>query len=227
MSINDEIFSINIVGLIYKENVIEEITNNKIKNMNKIACGLDYLLILNDNNQCLYMNNKNKKEIKLLNEDIKGDIYDISSGDSLFFIITKLNSVQFFENLFENVKNFKMEEDDEIFNNSNSFDIMLSTNSDSLIKYYCHSYIFELFIDIDKLEKEENNKNANLKSFLIPSLKTEEILTLLEILYTANISWSNLNKDIDKYIQLSNISYTNLNKYTKHIKANIMKKSDK
>ena len=215
MSINDEIFSINIVGLIYKENVIEEITNNKIKNMNKIACGLDYLLILNDNNQCLYMNNKNKKEIKLLNEDIKGDIYDISSGDSLFFIITKLNSVQFFENLFENVKNFKIEENDEII------------NADSLIKYYCHSYIFELFIDIDKLEKEENNKNANLKSFLIPSLKTEEILTLLEILYTANISWSNLNKDIDKYIQLSNISYTNLNKYTKHIKANIMKKSDK
>ena len=205
LSINDEIFSINIDDLIYKENVIEEITNNKIKNVNKIACGLDYLLILNDNNQCFYMNNKNRKEIKLLNEDIKGDIYDISSGDSFFFIITKLNSMQFFENLFENVKNFKMEENDEIINDSNSFDIMLSTNRDSLIKYYCHSYIFELFIDIDKLEKDENNKNSNLKCFLIPSLKTDEILTLLEILYTANISWSNLNKDIDKYVQLSNI----------------------
>ena len=58
---------------------------------------------------------------------------------------------------------------------------------------------------MSKLEKDENNKNENVKSYLIPSLKTDEILTLLEILYTSNISWSNLNKDIDKYIQLSNI----------------------
>ena len=207
LTINDKIFSVNVDDLIYGENIIEEITNNEIKNVNKIACGLDYLLILNENNQCFYMNNKNKKrnDIKLLNEDIKGDIYDISSGDSFFFIVTKLNSMQFFENLFENVKNYKMEENDDIFNNSNSFDIMLSNKSDSLIKYFCHSYIFELFIDASKLEKDEKNKNENVKSYLIPSLKTDEILTLLEILYTSNISWSNLNKDIDKYIQLSNI----------------------
>ena len=207
LTINDKIFSVNVDDLIYGENIIEEITNNEIKNVNKIACGLDYLLILNENNQCFYMNNKNKNrnDIKLLNEDIKGDIYDISSGDSFFFIVTKLNSMQFFENLFENVKNYKMEENDDIFNNSNSFDIMLSNKSDSLIKYFCHSYIFELFIDVSKLEKDEKNKNENVKSYLIPSLKTDEILTLLEILYTSNISWSNLNKDIDKYIQLSNI----------------------
>ena len=207
LTINDKIFSVNVDDLIYGENIIEEITNNEIKNVNKIACGLDYLLILNESNQCFYMNNKNKKrnDIKLLNEDIKGDIYDISSGDSFFFIITKLNSMQFFENLFENVKNYKMEENDDIFNNSNSFDIMLSNKSDSLIKYFCHSYVFELFIDLSKLEKDEKNKNENVKSYLIPSLKTDEILTLLEILYTSNISWSNLNKDIDKYIQLSNI----------------------
>ena len=205
LTINDKIFSVNVDDLIYGENIIEEITNNEIKNVNKIACGLDYLLILNENNQCFYMNNKKRNDIKLLNEDIKGDIYDISSGDSFFFIITKLNSMQFFENLFENVKNYKMEENDDIFNNSNSFDIMLSNKSDSLIKYFCHSYIFELFIDLSKLEKDEKNKNENVKSYLIPSLKTDEILTLLEILYTSNISWSNLNKDIDKYIQLSNI----------------------
>ena len=205
LTINDKIFSVNVDDLIYGENIIEEITNNEIKNVNKIACGLDYLLILNENNQCFYMNNKKRNDIKLLNEDIKGDIYDISSGDSFFFIVTKLNSMQFFENLFENVKNYKMEENDDIFNNSNSFDIMLSNKSDSLIKYFCHSYIFELFIDVSKLEKDEKNKNENLKSYLIPSLKTDEILTLLEILYTSNISWSNLNKDIDKYIQLSNI----------------------
>ena len=205
LTINDKIFSVNVDDLIYGENIIEEITNNEIKNVNKIACGLDYLLILNENNQCFYMNNKNRKDIKLLNEDIKGDIYDISSGDSFFFIVTKLNSMQFFENLFENVKNYKMEENDDIFNNSNSFDIMLSNKSDSLIKYFCHSYVFELFIDVSKLEKDEKNKNENVKSYLIPSLKTDEILTLLEILYTSNISWSNLNKDIDKYIQLSNI----------------------
>ena len=207
LTINDKIFSVNVDDLIYGENIIEEITNNEIKNVNKIACGLDYLLILNENNQCFYMNNKNKNrnDLKLLNEDIKGDIYDISSGDSFFFIVTKLNSMQFFENLFENVKNYKMEENDDIFNNSNSFDIMLSNKSDSLIKYFCHSYIFELFIDVSKLEKDEKNKNENVKSYLIPSLKTDEILTLLEILYTSNISWSNLNKDIDKYIQLSNI----------------------
>ena len=205
LTINDKIFSVNVDDLIYGENIIEEITNNEIKNVNKIACGLDYLLILNENNQCFYMNNKKRNDIKLLNEDIKGDIYDISSGDSFFFIITKLNSMQFFENLFENVKNYKMEENDDIFNNSNSFDIMLSNKSDSLIKYFCHSYVFELFIDVSKLEKDEKNKNENVKSYLIPSLKTDEILTLLEILYTSNISWSNLNKDIDKYIQLSNI----------------------
>ena len=207
LTINDKIFSVNVDDLIYGENIIEEITNNEIKNVNKIACGLDYLLILNENNQCFYMNNKNKNrnDLKLLNEDIKGDIYDISSGDSFFFIVTKLNSMQFFENLFENVKNYKMEENDDIFNNSNSFDIILSNKSDSLIKYFCHSYIFELFIDVSKLEKDEKNKNENVKSYLIPSLKTDEILTLLEILYTSNISWSNLNKDIDKYIQLSNI----------------------
>ena len=205
LTINDKIFSVNVDDLIYGENIIEEITNNEIKNVNKIACGLDYLLILNENNQCFYMNNKKRNDIKLLNEDIKGDIYDISSGDSFFFIVTKLNSMQFFENLFENVKNYKMEENDDIFNNSNSFDIMLSNKSDSLIKYFCHSYIFELFIDVSKLEKDEKNKNENVKSYLIPSLKTDEILTLLEILYTSNISWSNLNKDIDKYIQLSNI----------------------
>ncbi len=207
LTINDKIFSVNVDDLIYGENIIEEITNNEIKNVNKIACGLDYLLILNESNQCFYMNNKNKKrnDIKLLNEDIKGDIYDISSGDSFFFIVTKLNSMQFFENLFENVKNYKMEENDDIFHNSNSFDIMLSNKSDSLIKYFCHSYVFELFIDVSKLEKDEKNKNENVKSYLIPSLKTDEILTLLEILYTSNISWSNLNKDIDKYIQLSNI----------------------
>ena len=98
-----------------------------------------------------------------------------------------------------------MEENDVLFNNSNSFDIMLSNKADSLIKYFCHSYIFELYIDVSKLEKDENNKNENLKSYLIPSLKTDEILILLEILYTSNISWSNLNQDIDKYIQLSNI----------------------
>ena len=205
LTINDKIFSVNVDDLIYGENIIEEITNNEIKNVNKIACGLDYLLILNENNQCFYMNNKKRNDIKLLNEDIKGDIYDISSGDSFFFIVTKLNSMQFFENLFENVKNYKMEENDDIFNNSNSFDIMLSNKSDSLIKYFCHSYVFELFIDVSKLEKDEKNKNENVKSYLIPSLKTDEILTLLEILYTSNISWSNLNKDIDKYIQLSNI----------------------
>ena len=205
LTINDKIFSVNVDDLIYGENIIEEITNNEIKNVNKIACGLDYLLILNENNQCFYMNNKKRNDIKLLNEDIKGDIYDISSGDSFFFIVTKLNSMQFFENLFENVKNYKMEENDDIFNNSNSFDIMLSNKSDSLIKYFCHSYIFELFIDVSKLENDEKNKNENVKSYLIPSLKTDEILTLLEILYTSNISWSNLNKDIDKYIQLSNI----------------------
>ena len=205
LTINDNIFSVNVGDLIYEENIIEEITNNEIKNVNKIACGLDYLLILNENNQCFYMNNKNRNDIKLLNEDIKGDIYDISSGDSFFFIVTKLNSMQFFEYLYENVKNYKMEENDVLFNNSNSFDIMLSNKADSLIKYFCHSYIFELYIDVSKLEKDENNKNENLKSYLIPSLKTDEILILLEILYTSNISWSNLNQDIDKYIQLSNI----------------------
>jgi len=203
LTINDKIFAINVDDLIFGKNIIEEISNNKIKNVNKIACGLDYLLILNDNNQCFYMKNKNK-EIKLLNEDIKGDIYDISSGDSFFFIVTKINSLNFFENLFENVKNYQNETNDEIsLNNNNSFDITLSQRSDSLIKYKCHSYIFDLFIDVDKLEKNTNDQNIR-NSYLISSLNLNEILILLEILYTSNIDWDNLNKDIDKYIQLSN-----------------------
>ena len=204
LTINDKIFSINVDDLIFGKNIIEEISNNEIKNVNKIACGLDYLLILNENNQCFYMNNKSK-EIKLLNEDIKGDIYDISSGDAFFFIVTKINSINFFENLFENVKNYqKVENNELIFNNNNSFDITLSQKSNSLIKYKCHSYIFDLFIDVDKLEKDTTNENIR-NSYLISSLNLNEILILLEILYTSNIDWDNLNKDIDNYIQLSNI----------------------
>ena len=205
LSFNDKIYSINVDDLIFGKNIIEEIKNNEIKNINKFACGLDYLLILNESNQCFYMNNRNYSEIKLLNEDIKGDIYDISSGDSFFFIITKLSSIQFFENLYSSIKNYKNEDNGELlFNNSNSFDIILSPKSDSLLKYYCHSYIFELFIDVNKLTKDVNNKK-NMNSYLIPTLKIDEILLLLEILYTSNIDWDNLNKDIENYIQLSNI----------------------
>ena len=128
----------------------------------------------------------------MLNEDIKGDIYDISSGDSFFFLLTKLNSLGFYENLFEEIKNYSNNnEDNSLFNNySNSFDILLSQKSDSLIKYACHSYVFELFIDITLLQKDINNNNINFNSYLIPSLKDEEILLLLEILYTDNINCS-------------------------------------
>ena len=205
LTISNKIFKVNVDDLIFGKNIIEEITNNEIKNVNKVGCGLDYLLILNENNQCFYINEKNK-QIKLLNEDIKGDIYDISSGDSFFFIMTKLNSIQFFENLFETVKNNKSEENnDKLLYKSNSFDTILSSKSDSLLQYYCHSYIFDIFIDVNKLQKDMNNNEKNMNSYLIPSLKTEEILILLEILYTSNLSWDNLNKDIDNYIQLSNI----------------------
>ena len=205
---NDIIFSINIDELISdKVNIIEEINIYKIKDRNKIECGLDYLLLLNSNNQCFFIQNKNKNEIKLLNEDIKGDIFDISSGDSFFFLLTKLNSMGFYENLFENIKKYSnINNDYSIFNNySNTLDILLSQKSDSLIKYACHSYVFELFIDINKLQKDINNNNNNINSYLIPSLKNEEILILLEILYTNKINWDNLNKDIDKYIELDNI----------------------
>jgi alpha-tubulin suppressor-like RCC1 family protein len=79
---NDKIFSVNVDELISdKIEVIQEINTNDIKDINKIACGLDYLLLLTSNNQCFYIQTKNKNEIKLLNEDIKGDIYDISSRD--------------------------------------------------------------------------------------------------------------------------------------------------
>ena len=202
---NDKIFSINVDELMSEKiKIIEEISINPIKDIKKISCGLDYLLVLNSNNQCFYFENKNKKEIKLLNEDIKGDIYDISSGDSFFFLITKLNSIGFYENLFEEVKNYSIINNDNLlFNNiSNTFDIILSQNSDSIIKYACHSYIFELFIDANKLKKDVGNKNNNKNFYLLPSLKSEEILILLEILYTNNLNWDNLNKDIDKYIEL-------------------------
>ena len=202
---NDKIFSVNVDELISdKIEVIQEINTNDIKDINKIACGLDYLLLLTSNNQCFYIQTKNKNEIKLLNEDIKGDIYDISSGDSFFFLLTKMNSLGFYENLFEEIKNYTNNNDENsLFNNySNSFDILLSQQSDSLIKYSCHSYVFELFIDITLLQKDTKNKNENFNSYLIPSLKDQEILLLLEILYTDNINWDSLNKDIDKYIEL-------------------------
>ena len=96
----------------------------------------------------------------MLNEDIKGDIYDISSGDSFFFLLTKMNSLGFYENLFEEIKNYTNNNDNNsLFNNySNSFDILLSQQSDSLSKYSCHSYVFELFIDITLLQKDTKNK---------------------------------------------------------------------
>ena len=50
LSTNDRIFSINVDDLIFEKNIIEEISNNKIKDVKKIECGLDYLLILNENN---------------------------------------------------------------------------------------------------------------------------------------------------------------------------------
>ena len=185
-------------------NIIEEININDIKDINKISCGLDYILLLNASNQCFFIQNKNKEEIKLLNEDIKGDIFDISSGDSFFFLITKLNSIGFYENLFEEIKNYSNTNDDNLLFNSNQnrFDILLSQKSDSLIKYSCHSYVFEVFIDTNKLQNDENNLNNNIKSYLIPSLNNDQILFLLEILYTNSINWENLNKDIDKYIEL-------------------------
>ena len=207
---NDKIFLINVDQLISDNiNIIEEININEIKDINKIACGLDYLLLLDSNNQCFYIQNKkqNQNQIKLLNEDIKCDIFDISSGDSFFFLLTKLNSMGFYENLFEEIKKYSnLNNEDSIFSNdSNTLNILLSQNIDSLIKYACHSYVFELFIDINKLEKDINNKDNNINSYLIPSLKNEEILILLELLYTNKINWDNLNKDIDKYIELDNI----------------------
>jgi alpha-tubulin suppressor-like RCC1 family protein len=204
---NDKIFSINVDELMSdKITIIEEINVNEIKDIKKIECGLDYLLLLNDNNQCFYIEKKNKNIIKLLNEDIKGDIFDISSGDSFFFLNTKLNSIGFYENLFEEIKKYSnINDTNSIFNTSKSFDIILSQKNDSLIKYACHSYIFELFIDTKKLEKDLPNNKNNINAYLIPSLKNEEILLLLEILYTNNINWDNLKKDIDKYMELDNI----------------------
>ena len=213
LTANDKIFSINVDDILSDNiKIIEEININENKDIKKIACGLDYLLLLNDNNQCFYIENKNKNknEIKLLNEDMKGDIFDISSGDSFFFLITKLNSIGLFENLFEEIKqysNLNLNDINSTYNSSQSFDIILSQKKDSLIKYVCHSYIFELFIDTNKLEKDLSNDkgNININTYLIPSLKNEEILLLLEILYTNNINWDNLNKDIDKYMELDNI----------------------
>ena len=208
---NDKIFSINIDEIISdKIQIIEEININDIKDINKISCGLNYLLLLNSNNQCFYIEKKNKNnnnnEIKLLNEDIKGDIYDISSGDSFFFLITKLNSMGFYENLFENIKIYlNTNEDNEenlLHNYSNSFDILLSQESNSLVKYACHSYDFELFIDTNKIQKDINNKKNNVNCYLMPTFKNEEILIFIEIFYTNNINWDNLNKDIDRYIEL-------------------------
>ena len=204
---NDKIFSINVDELLSDNiNIIEEIKINDIKDINKISCGLDYILLLNANNQCFLIQNK-KNEIKLLNEDIKGDIFDISSGDSFFFLITKLNSMGFYENLFEEIKKYSNTNDvNSLFDNySNTFDIILSQDSNSLVKYACHSYVLEFFIDTKKLQKDSNTVNNNINYYLIPSLKNDEILILLEVLYINNINRDNLNKDIDKYMELESI----------------------
>ncbi len=171
---NDKIFSINVDELLSDNiNIIEEIKINDIKDINKISCGLDYILLLNANNQCFLIQNK-KNEIKLLNEDIKGDIFDISSGDSFFFLITKLNSMGFYENLFEEIKKYSNTNDvNSLFDNySNTFDIILSQDSNSLVKYACHSYVLEFFIDTKKLQKDSNTVNNNINYYLIPSWMT-------------------------------------------------------
>ena len=208
LSNDDRIFGVNIENLLSnKIKIIEEIRVN-ITDIEKIACGLDYFLVLNYYNQCYLFDHRiiDGKQIishKLLNEELKCDIFDISSGATFFFLITHLNSMGFFEQLFKDI-NTSIKED---YSNSGyySFDILLSKENNSFIKYPCHSYLLDLFIDLSKL-KQNSNSNLNekkYKEYLIPLLSNDEILILLELLYTSSISWENLNKNINKYVNLS------------------------
>ena len=208
LSNDDRMFEVNIEDLLSdKIKIIEEIKIN-ITDIEKIACGLDYFLVLNSYNQCYYFDHKiinGKQNIsqKLLNEEVKCDIFDISSGATFFFLITHLNSMGFYEQLFKDI-NTALKGD---YSNTEhySFDILLSKENNSFIKYPCHSYLLELFIDLSKLKQNSNSvlNEKKFKEYLIPVLSNDEIMLLLELLYTSSINWENLNKNINKYVDLS------------------------
>ena len=178
------------------ENVeIKDIDKNNIK---KIEVGLNYILTLTNSNKCYYTDIKIKNEYKtnLLNQEVKTDIYDISSGPDHLFLITKLNSYNCCDLLYETIKNNLINQDD-----ISSFDIFLYKNENSIIFYPCHSYIIEQYIDLNKL------KNLNNGKYLIEKLTENEIEHMIELIYTDNINWNLYDYDsiIDLIDQLNNI----------------------
>ena len=183
----DGIFKINTDDLdnekVPIENLIEniniiEVDKDKIK---KIEVGLNYILTLTNSNECFYTDIKIKNEYKtnLLNKEIKTNIYDISSGHDHLFLMTKLNSFNYCDLLYETIKNYLKNKDDD-----SSFDIFLCKNENSIIIYPCHSYIIEQFIDLSKL------KNISGKKYIIEKLSENEIEIMIELIYTDNINWN-------------------------------------
>ena len=178
------------------ENVeIKDIDKNNIK---KIEVGLNYILTLTNSNECYYTDIKIKNEYKtnLLNQEVKTDIHDISSGPDHLFLITKLNSYNFCDLLYETIKNNLKNQGD-----ISSFDIFLYRNENSIIFYPCHSYIIEQYIDLNKL------KNFGVGKYLIEKLSENEIQHMIELIYTDNINWNLYDYDsiIDLIDQLKNI----------------------
>lgn len=138
--------------------------------IDKMACGYDYILSLTKSKTCYYTSFKTNKTL-LMNSDIKTDIYDITSGNDFFFIITHLNMQYFSDLLFEKLSS-----------KQDSCDITLKDSNGNNFK--CHSFILCQYISLEKLKKE--NDIEEKYQIDIP----DELISLfLQLIYTGNIDW--------------------------------------
>ena len=157
------------------------IVDNTYSNMNidKIACGYDYILSLTKSNMCYYTSVKENKT-ELLNSDIKTDIYDIASGNDFCFLITRLNIKDFSDILYERIENNE---------ESSTCDITLLSDTNNEFK--CHSFIIEQYIALNKLIKNDKG--------YITRLNDEDIKFFLKLIYTGNIDW--IMNDLDEKVE--------------------------
>lgn len=140
----------------------------------KIGCGYNYLLILTKDKQAIYNANFGKNHFTFLNAEIRTNINDFATGPSHLFLISSLNDLYLGNFLYEKIFNYAntKQEDDNL-----NPDIYIQGQGDFV--FPCHSIFLEQFINFSKLEKQYNILKINLTS--------ENILILLELIYTSNL----------------------------------------
>jgi hypothetical protein len=157
------------------ENLIDSTCNLEIE---KIGCGYDYLIMLTKSNQAIYINNFDKINKTLLNSEIRTSVRDISTGPSHFFLISSLNELNLGDFLYEKIlNNINKLNDDMLYP-----DLFIRDISNAF-RIPCHSFYLELFLNLDKLKICKDNERTEISI----QLTSEEILTLIELIYTTNL----------------------------------------